>query len=184
MSDEFRDSDKKTLYTESITVRQLLTEINNGITDFCSWNFSDQDLSYLNLCLMNISTLELPSSESLQKQSTKLDFTQAIFAGANVKHVNFNEAILIDANFTNANLEGAIFTNANLKGANFTNANLKGADFTNAKNLEYVDFTNANLEGAIFSDKSILSNKTLSHTQKQQIRKSLQKPDKGCCIMM
>lgn len=158
MSDEFRDSGKKTSCTESITAEQLSTEIKKGRTDFRSWNFSGQDLSYLNLCCMDISTPKLPSQKFFRKQSTNLDFTGAIFVRANVEHVNFNGAILI------------------------------GADFTNAENLEYADFTNANLEGAIFNDESILSNKTLSQTQKQQIRKRLQEYNdnnsKGRCIIM
>ena len=158
MSDEFRDSGKKTLYTESITAERLLAEIKKGRTNFRSWNFRDQDLSYSDLYLTDISTQELPIPKIFQKQSTKLDFTKAIFVGANVEHVKFNGAILTDA------------------------------DFTNAKNLEYADFTDANLEGAIFNDESILYNKTLSHTQRQRIKKRLQEYNdnnsKGCCIMM
>jgi uncharacterized protein YjbI with pentapeptide repeats len=84
-------------------------------------------------------------------------FEQAIFRGADLRNVNFENAHLEGASFYQAKMQGAQLYNAYLEGADFYQASLEKASFNNAKlglvNLQRADLRNAdmfqaNLEGA------------------------------------
>lgn len=109
-------------------------------------------------------TLVLPDFDALGATATdesKLDsakqtvarkwghFEQAIFRGADLRKVNFENAYLEGAIFYQAKMQGAQFYKANLEGADFYQAKLQGAQFDSARlgsvNLQGADLQHANL---------------------------------------
>jgi uncharacterized protein YjbI with pentapeptide repeats len=76
-------------------------------------------------------------------------FEQAIFRGADLRKVNFENAHLEGASFYQAQMQGSNFYNANLEGADFYQAKLQAVSFNHAKlglaNLQLADLTHADL---------------------------------------
>ena len=68
------------------------------------------------------------------------------FRSANLRCVNFRNAIITNSDFRCADLYGADFCHALLQGSDFASANLKNANFVEA-NLCNADFLNADLTG-------------------------------------
>lgn len=85
------------------------------------------------------------------------DMKSVFLQGADLRGVDFSEAILIDAdmdevnlsfaNLSDADLDGASLRDANLEGANLEGANLAGADLTGA-NLKRANLDAADLRDA------------------------------------
>ena len=80
-------------------------------------------------------------------QLPRLDFTGATFHQANLKLVNLQGSILVNADFGRANLSGANLRDANLFKAYLSNADLQDADLRGA-DLRNAYLLNANLRGA------------------------------------
>ena len=80
-------------------------------------------------------------------QLARLDLTGATFHQANLKLVNLQGSILVNADFGRANLNGANLRDANLFKAYLSNADLQDADLRGA-DLRNAYLLNANLRGA------------------------------------
>ena len=102
-------------------------------------------------------------------QLPRLDLTGATFHQANLKLVNLQGAILVNADFGRANLSGANLRDANLFKAYLSNADLhdadlRGADLRNAyllnANLRGANLSGANLTGAKVSPEQFAMAKT------------------------
>ena len=77
------------------------------------------------------------------------DFRCGLFAGADLRHVDFIGASLIGADFEFSELQGASFAGAVLDGANLLDAKLQGAGFQFAS-LRGASLHSARIDGAIF----------------------------------
>ncbi len=118
-------------------------------------NFSDRDLSRLDIAMLDFSNVNLARSNLFGADLTKANFENANLSGARLDRSTITSAI-----FKRANLQGAsilrpnIFTtlSSNPKElATFEHANLADAHITG--NLSRVSFRNANLTNAIFGAK-------------------------------
>ena len=76
------------------------------------------------------------------------------FRNANLRCVNFRNAIITNSDFRCADLYGADFCHAFLQGSDFASANLKNANFVEA-NLYGADFLNADLTGACLGEANL-----------------------------
>ena len=76
------------------------------------------------------------------------------FRSANLRCVNFRNAIITNSDFRSADLYGADFCHALLQGSDFASANLKNANFTYV-NLCNADFLNADLTGACLGEANL-----------------------------
>lgn len=76
------------------------------------------------------------------------------FRSANLRCVNFRNAIITNSDFRCADLYGADFCHALLQGSDFASANLKNANFVEA-NLYGADFLNADLTGVCLGEANL-----------------------------
>jgi len=88
----------------------------------------------------------------------KMDFSNALLAGAFL-----NNASLPFIDLSHADLQGAQLRNADLRFANLKNANLKGADLTYAK-LDFANLTNAELRRSTGLDTTTLKGTLLFYS--------------------
>ena len=136
------------LFLYNTSLIQKSVEDEGQINFFQSCNFSNIDLSEVDLSLAYFCGMNL---------------SQTNFEEAELKKVDFSDANLEEANFKNSFLRGANFSNAKLKEANFfkaclgeirlskdvNNIMISGADFSHA-DLSHVDFSYADLSGVNF----------------------------------
>ena len=104
--------------------------------------------------------VELSISRKISFNGRVLDC--AIFAGANLTHMTFDRALLLNADFQGADLDSTSFYEADLTGARFSGAfisdstkfgcaKLQGADFRHA-NYESLNLSGANALGVLLAD--------------------------------
>ena len=145
-----QDSYKKTTINnnkkipQKLNEQEILSSYRQGRRDF-----TDQNLSYLDLQNVNL-------SEAIFHQS-KLNKTN--FQGANLSNADFGRASLVKVNMQNANLGRAYFSASNLEGSDFRNADLSFAYFSKA-NVKGVNFCGANLTNAKITPEQLALTKT------------------------
>jgi uncharacterized protein YjbI with pentapeptide repeats len=109
----------------------------------------------------NLSYVNLKGNNLYGRRDLKnLNFTQAVFDGANLRRADLSQSALVRASFDGADLRDTIFDDANLTGAFLPEANLERARLYRVNlaggnlykaNVSKTDFgERANLEGANF----------------------------------
>ena len=104
-------------------------------------DFSNQDLSYLNLSNMNLSKAIFKNTDLSHSILNNTDLKSTDFSAANLTEANLSGADLRDSNLVRANLTKANLSDSLLRDSDLTNANLREA------HLIDTDFYNANLTG-------------------------------------
>jgi hypothetical protein len=84
-----------------------------------------------------------------------LDFTGAIFDGADLRKASLDSGLFCQASFKGADLSGASLAGASLTGANFEGATLVGCYLRNIRDFREVSFQNADLRKAHFGDSDL-----------------------------
>jgi len=107
-----------------MTRQQIVSSIENGVTDFSNKDLSNLDLG-LNFEKFNLSRANL----------SRANLSGANLSGANLYGANLSDANLSDANLSGASLSGANLSRASLSDANLSRANLYGASLSDAKNI-------------------------------------------------
>lgn len=118
-------------------------------------DFSNMDLSYLNLSgsllrNTNFENSNLKSSYIAQADFSNANLTNADASSACLTYSDFESATLVGANLQDIDSGRASFQHANLENAYLKGAYLLGSDFRYAK-LRGVDISDSNLVAAVFN---------------------------------